>query len=40
MSVLLQRLNDLYMSIAQIAPHDPILRKIPPLSRRARVLQG
>ncbi|PLB45420.1 hypothetical protein P170DRAFT_512118 [Aspergillus steynii IBT 23096] len=40
MSVLLQRLETLYMSIAQNAPHDPILRKIPPLSRRARALQG
>ncbi|KAH8423024.1 uncharacterized protein LDX57_000780 [Aspergillus melleus] len=40
MSVLLQRLDNLYMSIAQNAPHDPILRKIPPLSRRARALQG
>ncbi|THC90131.1 hypothetical protein EYZ11_010414 [Aspergillus tanneri] len=40
MEILLQRLDTLYMSIAQNAPHDPVLRKIPPLSRRARALRG
>ncbi|KAL1967307.1 hypothetical protein VTN77DRAFT_3353 [Rasamsonia byssochlamydoides] len=40
MDILTQRLESLYMSIAENNPHDPILRKIPPLSRRARELRG
>jgi len=40
MDILIQRLENLYMSIAENTPHDPILRKIPPLSRRARELRG
>ncbi|OJJ35676.1 hypothetical protein ASPWEDRAFT_155743 [Aspergillus wentii DTO 134E9] len=40
MDILTQRLEALYMAIAENSPHDPILRKIPPLSRRARELRG
>lgn len=40
MDILTQRLESLYMTIAENTPHDPILRKIPPLSRRARELRG
>ncbi|KAL2007658.1 hypothetical protein VTN00DRAFT_7640 [Thermoascus crustaceus] len=40
MDILIQRLESLYMAIAENNPHDPILRKIPPLSRRARELRG
>lgn len=40
MDILTQRLESLYMAIAENTPHDPILRKIPPLSRRARELRG
>ncbi|KAE8150754.1 hypothetical protein BDV25DRAFT_153809 [Aspergillus avenaceus] len=40
MDILLQRLDALYMSVAKNAPHDPVIRKIPPLSRRARALRG
>ncbi|WEW61777.1 hypothetical protein PRK78_007273 [Emydomyces testavorans] len=39
LDVLIQRLQALYMSIAQHSPHDPVLRKIPPLTRWARDLQ-
>lgn len=38
MEVLTQRLETLYMTMAGNNPHDPILRRIPPLSRRAREL--
>lgn len=40
MDILIQRLEGLYMSIAENNPHEPVLRKIPPLSRRARALRG
>ncbi|KAJ9220714.1 hypothetical protein DTO027B5_2241 [Paecilomyces variotii] len=40
MDILIQRLESLYMAIAENDPHNPILRKIPPLSRRARELRG
>ncbi|PIG88044.1 hypothetical protein AARAC_010020 [Aspergillus arachidicola] len=40
MDILLQRLDILYMSVAKNAPHDPVIRKIPFLSRRARELRG
>jgi hypothetical protein len=33
-----QRLNNLYMSVVERNPHDPILRLIAPLARRAREL--
>ncbi|KAJ5619623.1 hypothetical protein N7510_003607 [Penicillium lagena] len=38
MDILSQRLNNLYMAVAERNPHDPILRMIAPLSRRAREL--
>lgn len=40
MDILIQRLESLYMSIAENNPHDPVVRRIPPLSRRARELRG
>ncbi|KAL3466542.1 hypothetical protein BJX64DRAFT_230809 [Aspergillus heterothallicus] len=40
MDILIQRLDGLYMAVAKEVPHDPILRRIPPLSRRARELRG
>ncbi|KAL4885976.1 hypothetical protein BJY04DRAFT_179628 [Aspergillus karnatakaensis] len=40
MEILIQRLDTLYMTVAKTAPHDPILRRIPPLARRARELRG
>ncbi|KAF7587963.1 hypothetical protein BBP40_006471 [Aspergillus hancockii] len=40
MDILLQRLDILYMAIAKNAPHDPVIRRIPALSRRARELRG
>ncbi|KAL2825476.1 hypothetical protein BDW59DRAFT_73139 [Aspergillus cavernicola] len=40
MEILIQRLDGLYMSVAGAAPHDPILRRIPPLARRAKELRG
>ncbi|TPR08340.1 Glycosyl hydrolase 3 N terminal domain family protein [Aspergillus niger] len=40
MDILSQRLEALYMSVAETSPHDPIIRKIAPLSRRARLLRG
>ncbi|PYH89759.1 hypothetical protein BO71DRAFT_335960 [Aspergillus ellipticus CBS 707.79] len=40
MDILIQRLDGLYMSVAETAPHDPIARKIPALARRARLLRG
>ncbi|KAL2845421.1 hypothetical protein BJY01DRAFT_181836 [Aspergillus pseudoustus] len=40
MDILIQRLEGLYMAVAKEAPHDPVLRRIPPLSRRARELRG
>ena len=39
MDILSQRLESLYMTIAGNTPHDPILPRIPPLSRRARELR-
>lgn len=35
-----QRLNTLYMSVVDRNPHDPILRHISPLARRARELHA
>ncbi|PWY78455.1 hypothetical protein BO94DRAFT_177960 [Aspergillus sclerotioniger CBS 115572] len=40
MDILISRLEVLYMSVAEKSPHDPITRKIAPLSRRARLLKG
>ncbi|KZF20649.1 hypothetical protein L228DRAFT_176235 [Xylona heveae TC161] len=40
MDVLSQRLEGLYMRIAETNPHDPALRMIPPLARRARDLKS
>ncbi|OJD20056.1 hypothetical protein AJ78_00073 [Emergomyces pasteurianus Ep9510] len=40
MDVLIQRLEALYMSIAENTPHDPVLRRIPRLTRWARDLQA
>ncbi|PWY91281.1 hypothetical protein BO70DRAFT_384781 [Aspergillus heteromorphus CBS 117.55] len=40
MDILIQRLDALYMSVAETSPHDPIIRKIPALSRRAQLLRG
>ncbi|ODH52911.1 hypothetical protein GX48_00779 [Paracoccidioides brasiliensis] len=40
MDVLIQRLEALYMAIAENTPHDPILRRIPRLTRWARDLQA
>ncbi|RAL04956.1 uncharacterized protein BO80DRAFT_373231 [Aspergillus ibericus CBS 121593] len=40
MEILISRLEALYMSVAETSPHDPITRKIAPLSRRARLLRG
>ncbi|KAL4990203.1 hypothetical protein BDW68DRAFT_154769 [Aspergillus falconensis] len=40
MDILIARLNELYMSVAKDAPHSPILRRIPPLARRATELRG
>lgn len=40
MDILIQRLDALYMSTAENNPQDYILRKIPPLSRRAQALRA
>ncbi|KAL4918893.1 hypothetical protein BDW62DRAFT_180040 [Aspergillus aurantiobrunneus] len=40
MDILISRLDGLYMSVVNEAPHSPILRKIPPLARRATQLRG
>jgi hypothetical protein len=40
MDVLIQRLEALYMAIAESTPHDPVLRKIPPLTRWAKDLRA
>ncbi|KAL4899999.1 hypothetical protein BDW74DRAFT_104783 [Aspergillus multicolor] len=40
MDILISRLNDLYMAVAKEAPGNPILRRIPPLARRATELRG
>jgi hypothetical protein len=40
MDILIQRLDALYMSTAENNPQDHILRKIPPLSRRAQALRA
>ncbi|PGH32982.1 hypothetical protein GX50_04196 [[Emmonsia] crescens] len=40
MDVLIQRLEALYMAIAENTPHDPVLRRIPRLTRWARDLQA
>ncbi|KAI9716916.1 MAG: hypothetical protein M1812_005065 [Candelaria pacifica] len=40
MDVLSQRLESLYMKVAESNPQDPILRKIPPLTRQARELKS
>ncbi|KAJ5092725.1 hypothetical protein N7456_008586 [Penicillium angulare] len=40
MSVLGERLNTLYMKLVAENPHDPLLRRIPPLSRRVRELHS
>ena len=39
MDILVQRLEGLYMTIAETNVRDPILRRIPALSRRARELR-
>ncbi|MCJ1254363.1 hypothetical protein MMC24_002178 [Lignoscripta atroalba] len=39
MDVLTQRLEGQFMTIAETDPHDPVLRKIPPLTRRAKELK-
>jgi len=38
LDIMSQRLNNLYMSVVERNPHDPILRLIAPLARRAREL--
>lgn len=40
MDILTQRLETLYVATAQSNTHDPIIRRIAPLSRRARELRG
>lgn len=40
MDILIARLNGLYMSVAKEAPHSAILRRIPPLARRATDLRN
>lgn len=40
MQIIIDRLEALYMRIAANAPHDPILRRIPPLTRWARDFQN
>ncbi|KAL4944062.1 hypothetical protein BDV06DRAFT_220638 [Aspergillus oleicola] len=40
MDILISRLDGLYMSAAKENPHSPILRRIPPLVRRATELRG
>jgi hypothetical protein len=39
MDILVQRLESLYMTIAENDMRDPLLRRIPPLSHRARELR-
>uniref|UniRef100_A0A093V3A9 Uncharacterized protein C20G4.08 n=1 Tax=Talaromyces marneffei PM1 TaxID=1077442 RepID=A0A093V3A9_TALMA len=39
MDIFIQRLDGLYRAIVEVNPHDPLLRKIPPLVRRARELR-
>ncbi|CAG8007673.1 unnamed protein product [Penicillium salamii] len=38
LDIMSQRLNNLYMNVVERNPHDPILRLIAPLARRAREL--
>ncbi|OQE87942.1 hypothetical protein PENNAL_c0018G00933 [Penicillium nalgiovense] len=40
LDIMSQRLNTLYMSVVERNPHDPILRLISPLARRARDLHA
>ncbi|KAK4870353.1 hypothetical protein LT330_005407 [Penicillium expansum] len=40
LDIMSQRLNTLYMSVVERNPHDPILRHISPLARRARELHA
>ena len=40
MSVLCQRLESQYMRIAEQDYRNPVLQKIPPLTRRAREIAG
>ncbi|KAF9238606.1 hypothetical protein DTO027I6_7656 [Penicillium roqueforti] len=40
LDIMSQRLNTLYMSVVERNPHDPILRLISPLARRARELHA
>ena len=40
LDVLSQRLEGQYMRIAELDPRDPVLRKIPPLTRQARELRA
>ncbi|KAI9671158.1 MAG: hypothetical protein M1817_003665 [Caeruleum heppii] len=40
MGVMIQRLEGLYMSIAELNPNEPVLRRIPALTRIARDLKG
>ena len=40
MDIIISRLDALYMAIAGNTPHDPVLRRIPPLTRWARDLKN
>lgn len=40
MEIITQRLGNLYMGIAEHDPHNPLLRRIPPLTRWATDLKG
>ena len=40
MDIITQRLGKLYMGIAEHDPHNPLLRRIPPLTRWATDLKG
>ncbi|KAM5452141.1 hypothetical protein MaudCBS49596_003495 [Microsporum audouinii] len=39
MDILIQRLEELFMSIAQTSPNDPLLHRIPPITEWAAVLR-
>lgn len=40
MDIITQRLGKMYMGIAEHDPHNPLLRRIPPLTRWATDLKG
>ena len=40
MDVIIQRLESVFMRIAELHPGDPVLRKIPALTRQARELRS